>query len=160
MLRNLFKSENEKASIEVSGDKKGDSGKGLRKTSLLLALIFSGTWSFAGVVFPARAQEYCVLREKAVSAGDWRTLESYWNNTGTAFFIQPTGAEIKVRYGKFLGKDRQKQTLDGYNYKKLSVGSGSLFYARIQIKVPSSTYVTYLACSGTVAQSLPPIRFN
>ena len=92
------------------------------------------------------------LREKggamtktvAVRAGGWRTLESYWNTSGTAFFRMPAGAQIKVRYGVgFLGVDSMKQRLDGVNTKTLRVGGGSLAYARMQIKVQTDTNVTY-----------------
>jgi hypothetical protein len=103
----------------------------------------------------------CTLREKLVKAGDWRTLETYWNATGHAFFQSPKGAEIKVRYGagSIFGKDRQKQKLDGENTKKLEVGAFSVLYARMQMKVPQTTTVRYFACSGGVANDLPKIKF-
>lgn len=83
-------------------------------------------------------------RTKFVTSGDWRTLEWFWNSTGNAAFIGPKGAVIKVRYGVgFLGWDSQKQTLDGVSTKRLSVGRTSVAYARMQIKVLSSTNVTY-----------------
>ena len=95
-----------------------------------------------------------------VKAGGWRTLESYWNATGTAFFRAPAGAQIKVRYGYgWLGKDRQKQKLDGAKYKRLCIGKWSVTYARIQIKVPTSTDVTYDVFPGNVAIVTPEIRF-
>ena len=60
-------------------------------------------------------------------------------------FLRPGGAEIKVRYGNgwFLGEDRQHQTLDGVHPKELTVGLGSLVYARMQILVSRSREVTY-----------------
>lgn len=83
-------------------------------------------------------------KTKYVKSGDWRTLEWFWNATGTAYFVHPAGAKIKVRYGVgFAGKDSQKQTLDGVNTKTLSVGRASIAYARMQIKVSASTGVTY-----------------
>ncbi|MDJ0690296.1 MAG: hypothetical protein QNJ41_17525 [Xenococcaceae cyanobacterium MO_188.B32] len=100
------------------------------------------------------------LVTKLIEAGGWRTVESFWNANGTAFFRSPAGAEIKVRYGGgFLGFDRQKQTLNGSDYKKLSIGLGSIGYARMQIKVPQTTYVTYDIYEGGVAVVTPPIRF-
>lgn len=102
----------------------------------------------------------CVLRYKYVSSGKWRTLESFWNATGSGFFKAPSGAQIKVRYGVgWFGKDRQKQTLNGYSYKKLDIGAWSVTYARMQMKVSSSTYVTYLACPGGLGTPFPPIPF-
>ena len=87
-----------------------------------------------------------VFREKFVRAGDWRTLETFFNASGTAFFLHPRGAQIKVRYGVgFLGFDRQKQTLDGINEKSLSVGgAGTYAQARMQIQVSSDTWVRYV----------------
>ena len=102
----------------------------------------------------------CLIREKYVKKGKWRTLEKFWNAKGTAFFRAPAGATIKVRYGVgWFGKDRQKQTLDGFNYKKLSVGSWSVSYARMQIKVARSGNFTYSACPGGVGLKFPTIRF-
>ncbi len=90
-----------------------------------------------------------MIRSKRIEAGDWRTVESFWNANGTAFFKLPVGASIKVRYGVgFLGFDRQKQTLNGSNYKKLSVGTGSIARARMQIKVSQTTDVTYDVYGG------------
>ncbi|SFE82283.1 hypothetical protein [Blastococcus tunisiensis] len=101
-----------------------------------------------------------MLRTKDVRSGGWRTVESFWNAKGTAFFRAPQGARIKVRYGVgFLGKDAQKQTLDGSRYAKLSVGFGSLARARMQIRVDRSTAVTYDVYGGGVAVSSPEIPF-
>ena len=83
---------------------------------------------------------------KFVKAGDWRTLEWFWNSPATiGRFLSPAGAQIKVRYGDGwpFGKDRQKQTLDGQNVKQLSIGAWSIVVARMQIRVSSDTEVTY-----------------
>ena len=97
---------------------------------------------------------------KRIEAGDWRTVESFWNANGTAFFKLPIGASIKVRHGVgFLGFDRQKQTLNGSDYKKLSVGTGSISRARMQIKVSQTTDVTYDIYGGGVAVTTPKIPF-
>ena len=117
-----------------------------------------------GRSLPAQAQDsadICQARSKYIKAGDWETLESYWNATGHGYFRAPTNAQIKVRYGggSIFGKDRQKQTLNGTAVKSLEIGAWSVTYARMQIKVPQSTYVSYLACSGGVAKSLPEINF-
>ena len=84
-------------------------------------------------------------RGKLVKAGDWRTLESGWNVSFSCRFLRPAGAQIKIRYGSgwWLGRDSQKQTLDGVNAKSVNVGGGSLVYARVQIKVPSDIVVDY-----------------
>ena len=101
-----------------------------------------------------------ILKHKYIKAGGWRTVEYFWNAKGTAFFKAPAGAQIKVRYGAgWLGFDRQKQTLDGSTYKKLSVGSGSIALARMQIKVRENTLVTYDVYPGGIGLVTPPIRF-
>ncbi len=101
-----------------------------------------------------------MLHTKYIKAGDWRTIESFWNAVGTAFFRLPAGASIKVRYGLgFLGFDRQKQTLNGSDYKELSVGIGSVARARMQIKVSQSTDVTYDIYGNGVAVTTPEIPF-
>lgn len=101
-----------------------------------------------------------MIRTKRIEAGDWRTVESFWNAKGTAFFKLPAGASIKVRYGVgFLGIDRQKQTLNGSDYKKLSVGLGSISRARMQIKVAQTAEVTYDIYGGGVAVTTPEIPF-
>jgi hypothetical protein len=101
-----------------------------------------------------------MIRTKQIEAGDWRTVESFWNANGTAFFKFPVGASIKVRYGLgFLGFDRQKQTLNGSDYKKLSVGTGSIARARMQIKVSQTTDVTYDIYGDGVAVTTPEIPF-
>ncbi|MBN2091860.1 hypothetical protein JW964_19750 [candidate division KSB1 bacterium] len=83
-------------------------------------------------------------RTKLVKKGAWRTLEWFWNASGTAYFLLPEGASIKVRYGVgILGWDSQKQKLDGNNRRKLSIGGSSVAYARMQMKVNKSVEVTY-----------------
>jgi hypothetical protein len=116
--------------------------------------------SLLGVALPARADiEICTQRTKTVKAGDWRTLESYWNATGHGYFRGPIGAEIKVLYGaSIFSKDRQKQKLDG-SVRSLSIGAWSATYARMQIKVPRNSDVTYLVCSGGIANLPPNIPF-
>jgi hypothetical protein len=101
-----------------------------------------------------------MIRTKFVEADDWRTLERFWTATGTAFFKLPQAASIKVRYGVgWLGFDRQKQTLDGLSYKKLSIGTGSVAYARMQIRVPQDAHITYDVFPGEVAVTTPSIPF-
>jgi hypothetical protein len=39
--------------------------------------------------------------------------------------------------------DSQENTLDGNNFKLVSVGGGSLAYARVQMNVAQDTQVTY-----------------
>src|SRR5262245_34894706 len=87
-----------------------------------------------------------VVRTKFVKAGDWVTLETYFHTNATLTFQAPAGAQIKIRYGGgwIFGWDSQKQTLDGVHAKTLSVSqTASTLVARVQIKVPTSTYVTY-----------------
>lgn len=96
------------------------------------------------------------LRTKTVKAGGWRTLETFWNVTTTGFFQLPPGAQIKLRYsGGWFGVDRQKQTLDGINIKRLVVSPWSLFTARMQVHVSKDAALTYFVTHGDVA-NLPP----
>jgi len=101
-----------------------------------------------------------MIRTKHITSGDWRTVESFWNARGTAFFKAPNQAQIKVRYGVgWLGFDRQQQTLNGHDYKTLEVGLGSLGYARMQVHVQTTTDVTYDVYGGGVARLSPEIPF-
>lgn len=85
-----------------------------------------------------------VYRERCVTAGDWRTLETFWNTTATGWFQSPASAEIRVKYGYgWLSVNRQRQTLDGSTLKALQVGAWSKVVARMQIKVPQSTCIAY-----------------
>src|SRR5688572_2743421 len=96
------------------------------------------------------------LRTKTVKAGDWRTLESFWNVTTTAFFRHPSGARIRVRYGGGwpFSSNKQNQTLNGETIRTLSVGRGSLVYARMQMRVDVDRTVTYDVWPGSVAVSV------
>ena len=101
-----------------------------------------------------------MLRTKRIEAGDWRTVEIFWNAEGTAFFKLPAGASIKVRYGVgFLGINRQRQTLNGSDYKTLSVGTASISRDRMQVKVSQTTDVTHDVYGGGVAVTTPEIPF-
>jgi hypothetical protein len=90
--------------------------------------------------------EPCTGYQAYIRAGDWRTLESCLNCPEIrAHFLAPRGAQIKIRKGiGWFGWDSQKQTLNGVDLKTLSMGG--LIYQRMQIKVPSSTYVAYTRC--------------
>lgn len=100
-----------------------------------------------------------MVRTKQVNSGDWRTLEWFVGAGGTAFLRLPLGAQIKVRYGVgWAGYDRQVQRLDG-NVRKLQVGLWSATRARMQIKVASSTQVTYDVYPGNTTISLPELDF-
>jgi hypothetical protein len=101
-----------------------------------------------------------VIRAKRIASGGWRTVESFWNARGTAFFKAPSGAQIKIRYGVgWFGFDRQKHTLNGRDFKKLEVGLGSLGYARMQVRVSQTTDVTYDVYGDGVARLSPEIPF-
>ena len=101
-----------------------------------------------------------MLRTKRVESGKWRTLESFWNAKGTAFFRAPSGAKIKVRYGVgWFGFDRQEQTLNGSDFKKLEVGMGSVARARMQMRVSQTADVTYDVYGGGVAVTSPEVLF-
>jgi hypothetical protein len=101
-----------------------------------------------------------MIRTKQISSGTWHTVESFWNAKGTAFFRAPAGASIKVRYGVgFFGFDRQKQTLNASEFKKLEVGSASVARARMQVRVSQSTNITYDVYGGGVAVATPEMEF-
>ncbi len=101
-----------------------------------------------------------MIKTKRITSGGWRTVEWFWNARGTAFFRAPAGAQIKIRYGVgWFGFDRQKQTLNGRDYKKLEVGSASVAYARMQVKVSATTDVIYDVYGSGVAVTTPEIPF-
>lgn len=100
------------------------------------------------------------LRTKTVTGGGWRTLESFWNSSATGFFLHPEGARIRVRYGGgWFSWIRQNQTLNGTMVRKLSVGTGSLVVARMQMYVAATSTVTYDIEPGSVAVLPPGISF-
>ncbi|MCU0380946.1 MAG: hypothetical protein MUE58_07125 [Chitinophagaceae bacterium] len=100
------------------------------------------------------------VKTVSVRKGDWRTLETFFNAKGVAFFRAPVGATIKVRYGVgWLGKDRQVQKLDGQSYKKLEVGSWSVTRARMQVKVSTDCDITYYVDGLGVGVDFPEIQF-
>jgi hypothetical protein len=101
-----------------------------------------------------------MIRTRHLQSGKTQTVESFWNATGTAFFRTPTGTRINVKYGKGrLSVNRQMQTLDGATIKKLSIGKGSILFARMRVKVPHETDVTYDIYPGDVAITTPKQRF-
>jgi hypothetical protein len=101
-----------------------------------------------------------MIRTRHLPSGETQTVETFWNATGTAFFREPAGAKINVKYGKGrFSVNRQVQTLDGNSVKKLSVGRGSVLYARMRVKVPKTTDVTYDAYPGNVVITVPVERF-
>lgn len=56
------------------------------------AAIVSSTALLATMLLPSQAiaaTDVCVLRQKHVKSGDWRTLESYWTPLDTATFGNP-----------------------------------------------------------------------
>lgn len=95
-----------------------------------------------------------------IKKGKWRTLETFFNANREAFFDAPIDAWIKVRYGVgWLGKDRQKQKLDGRSINKLKVGKASVLRARMQIKVKQDSNVDYFVKGDGVSQDFPKRRF-
>ena len=84
-------------------------------------------------------------KTRFVEVEAWTTLERLWGSKGRAVFVGPARAEIKVRYGngRGLGKDFQRQTLDGLHARELQIGLWSLVFARMQILVPRSREVSY-----------------
>lgn len=58
-----------------------------------------------------------------------------------------------------ISTNRQQQVLDGVSIKKLTVGKGSLAYARMRVKVAVASQVTYDVYPGDVAQQSPEFEF-
>ncbi|WP_344821205.1 hypothetical protein [Actinocorallia longicatena] len=80
--------------------------------------------------------------------------------TTTAWFRDPAGAEVKIRYsGWWFGADRQRQQLDGSAVRRLTISRWSLFTARLQIRVDGDTAVIYVVEPGNVANLPPGISF-
>lgn len=101
-----------------------------------------------------------MLRTKRLTAGRTHTLESFWNATATGYFRGPAGARIKVKYGVgWASVNTQSQILDGDTYAKLTVGKAALILARMRMKVPRDTDVTYDLEPGGVGTKLPEQRF-
>lgn len=101
------------------------------------------------------------IKEVMIKAGDWRTVEYFWNAKGTLWFRGPRGVQIKVRYGLgFLGFDSQEQSLDGNSLKTLSVdGILSVAYARVQVR-GNNVEVAYEYAPGFIGDlHTPPIPF-
>jgi hypothetical protein len=98
-----------------------------------------------------------IYKSKYVKAGGWRTLETFWNDGGKAWFHGPAGARIKVNYGVgWFSKDRQKQTLDGQDTKKLNVSkTWALLGARMLVKVEDSTTLEYACIPSGSPENIP-----
>jgi len=90
----------------------------------------------------------------------WQTLEYLWNLNGTAFFVYPQGARIRVRYGsgkRWRGFTWQEKNLTGREWTKLNVlDIGKLARARIQINVKEDAVVTYQIYFGCAAAVSTP----
>ena len=102
------------------------------------------------------------LKSKLVKPDKWQTLESYWNAKGTVFFLEPKNARVRVRYGGsswWNGYTGQEKTLDGIKTMKISIGIGSILYARLQIAVKVDSNVTYDVYPGSVAVQSPECSF-
>lgn len=88
---------------------------------------------------------------KHVTPGDWRTLETTFNQGAAMGVLFPAGAKIKVSHWLFSG---QEQTLDGVNIKILQTSFG-----KFQILVQAPTEVTYSWEPRGGPGTLPPIKF-
>lgn len=108
----------------------------------------------------SRQHDLCAQRTVQVKKGKWNTVQTFFNAKGTAYFTYPAGARIKVRYGLgFAGWNRQTQTLDGITPKKLSVSSGSLVRARMQVRVDADTTISMDVCPEGLFWGGPKVRF-
>lgn len=115
-----------------------------RHRAVVLALIAALSLSVMLSVSSSASAANSVERETLVTSGGFRTLATLWNTTAGATFRCPSGAQIRVLYGYgWLSYSRQNQTLDCNTYKRLSVGGASVVGARMQIKVPATTYVSW-----------------
>lgn len=101
-----------------------------------------------------------MIRIKRLRGGTTHTVETYWNVSATAFFRGPAGAKINVKYGKgWASVNRQSQTLNGRDVKKLKVGAGSLVVARMRVKLPADGEIAYDVSPGDVARPSPEFNF-
>ena len=101
-----------------------------------------------------------IVRSKSISANSWTTVETYWNVDSKLAFLLPAGAKIRIRYGGgWFAKNRQGQTLNGQQYKELSVSRWSVFVARAQVYFSQSGTITYYADYANVATLPPPVHF-
>jgi hypothetical protein len=101
-----------------------------------------------------------MIRIKRLPGGKTSTVESFWNSTATAFFRAPAGAKINVKYGVgWASVNSETQTLDGETVKKLSVGIGSIGYARMRVKPLRDADVAYDIYPGNVAISISEQHF-
>lgn len=100
------------------------------------------------------------LVTKFVTPGDWRTLESFWNQTATVFFRSPARGRIRIFYGWWIFSIvRQRQDLDGLTIKRLSIGRWSVAAARVQVGSWEPMNWTYDVEAGDVAVLPPGIAF-
>jgi hypothetical protein len=114
------------------------------RVSVLLAAALVASVLFAQAISATDAYAASVQRSDYVTAGDFRTVATLWNTSAIGDFSCPAGAKIRVRYAAWWGAvNRQEQDLDCQSVKRLSVGGWSVFVARMQIKVPTSTTVTW-----------------
>jgi len=101
-----------------------------------------------------------MFRTLRLKSGEWRTVESLWGGSTTAFFRAPEGAKVRVFYGLGrFGAERQTQTLDGERYAKVSVRLGSFAHARIQVMVPRDATFTYDIYPGPLGVRAPAVAF-
>ena len=101
-----------------------------------------------------------MFRTLRLKAGEWRTVESLWGGSATAFFRAPEGAQVRVFYGLGrLGTERQTQTLAGEHYAKVSVRLGSFARARVQVMVPRDATFTYDIYPGPLVVRSPAVAF-
>lgn len=102
------------------------------------------------------------IKTKFVTKGRWQTLEYFWNHSGTAFFVYPQGARIRVRYGsgkRWRGFTGQEKELTGRQWLKINVGGmATAARARLQISVMEDTHVTYQIYLGSAVVSTPELQ--
>lgn len=85
--------------------------------------------------------------ENEIKAGAWRTVHWIWGSGVPTHgeFKLPVGAQIKVRYGYgWLGRDKQKQTLDGTTKVLTAKGVSTYLRVRFQVKVKQDTRVRWI----------------
>ena len=102
-----------------------------------------------------------MLVTKRLPGGTTHTVWRGWNVAATAFFKEPRGAVIRVKYGKgrLFSRNQQEQVLDGRTIMSLRVGKGSLALARMRVKLPKEGDITFELLPGSVAQPSPEFDF-
>ncbi|MGW4946236.1 hypothetical protein ACWEOZ_32160 [Actinoplanes sp. NPDC004185] len=74
--------------------------------------------------------------------------------------VHTLGAPHPHKESCWFSVSSQEQTLDGHTVKRLSVGKASIVLARMRVKAPQTTDLTYDVHPGDVAIQTPELQFR